>query len=354
MHLSGPRELQVGSIDHLSERCRSISQGALTKKDDLASVARKLPTPEPGQELWWTVVSGNHELDRGRRRFYLCNPFEKSLIVASAFGKLRPSRKPGDDHQEWLGKTLIQFLSVSKKFVDGAAALRDVSFKLEKGDFTFLRGASGAGKSTLLKLIYREFEPTSGQILVNGRNVSSIPRKKVPFLRRTIGVVFQDFRLIPRRTIFENISYLPQILGMGQQERKRLAYQTLRRVGLAQRMNSFPMQLSGGEQQRVAIARALINQPEILIADEPTGNLDPDLSWEIMRLFVEINGKGTTVLLATHEPSYVRAIGGRILSLDRGRLVGDRIVERQSRLLTDGSVDDELSDPEGEAGESES
>ena len=229
---------------------------------------------------------------------------------------------------------MIQFLKVSKKFASGAAALREVSFKLERGDFAFLRGASGAGKSTLLRLIYREIEPTAGQILVNGRNVTSIPRQKIPFLRRSIGVVFQDFRLIPRRTILENISYLPQILGMGLEERKRLAYQTLRRVGLAHRMSSFPLQLSGGEQQRVTIARALINQPEILIADEPTGNLDPDLSWEIMRLFVEINGKGTTVLLATHEPSFVRAIGGRVLSLDRGRLVGDRLVERESRLLT--------------------
>ena len=239
---------------------------------------------------------------------------------------------------------MIQFLRVSKKFASGSAALRDVSFKLERGDFAFLRGASGAGKSTLLKLIYREIEPTAGQILVNGRNVSSIPRKKVPYLRRSIGVVFQDFRLIPRRTIFENISYLPQILGMGLEERKRLAYQTLRRVGLAHRMSSFPLQLSGGEQQRVAIARALINQPEILIADEPTGNLDPDLSLEIMRLFVEINGKGTTVLLATHEPSFVRAIGGRVLSLDRGRLVGDKTVERESRLLATELVVEDLAD----------
>jgi cell division transport system ATP-binding protein len=135
---------------------------------------------------------------------------------------------------------LIQFLKVSKKFSSGSVALREVSFKLDKGDFAFLRGASGAGKSTLLKLIYREIEPTAGQILVNGRNVSSIPRKKIPYLRRSIGVVFQDFRLIPRRTIFENISYLPQILGMGLQERRRLAYQTLRRVGLAHRMSSFP------------------------------------------------------------------------------------------------------------------
>lgn len=200
-------------------------------------------------------------------------------------------------------------------------ALREVTFALARGDFAFLQGSSGAGKTTLLKLIYRELEPTTGQIIVNGRNVSSIPRKKVPYLRRTIGVVFQDFRLIPRRTILENVGYLPQILGMGLKERKQLAYRTLRRVGLAHRMNAYPVQLSGGEQQRVAIARALINQPEIVIADEPTGNLDPDLSWEIMRLFAEINRKGTTVLLATHEPSFVRAIGGRVLSLHQGRLV---------------------------------
>lgn len=246
---------------------------------------------------------------------------------------------------------MIQFLSVNKKFAGGAAALRDVSFKLEPGAFAFLRGASGAGKSTLLKLIYRELEPSSGQVLVNGRNVALIPRKKVPFLRRTIGVVFQDFRLIPRRTIFENIGYLPRILGVGLPERKRLAYQTLRRVGLAHRMNSLPLQLSGGEQQRVAIARALINQPEILIADEPTGNLDPELSWEIMRLFVEINGKGTTVLLATHDPSFVQAVGGRVLSLDRGRLVGDKVVERQSRLVSISVVDPVASDQEADAGE---
>ena len=194
-------------------------------------------------------------------------------------------------------------------------------------EFAFLSGSSGAGKTTLLKLIYREIEPSSGQILVNGRNVASIPRVKVPFLRRTIGVVFQNFRLISRKTVLENVSYLPRILGMSQQERKRLAYNTLRRVGLAHRMSAFPSELSGGEQQRVTIARALINRPEILIADEPTGNLDPELSWEILRLFLEINGKGTTVLLATHEHRYVLALGGRSLVLDRGRLVKDEHVE---------------------------
>ena len=225
---------------------------------------------------------------------------------------------------------MIHFLHVGKSFPGGRIALEDVSFHLERGEFAFLSGASGAGKTTLLKLIYREIEPSSGQILVNGRNVAAIPRAKVPFLRRTIGVVFQNFRLISRKTVLENVSYLPRILGMSQQERKRLAYTTLRRVGLAHRMSAFPSELSGGEQQRVTIARALINRPEILIADEPTGNLDPELSWEILRLFLEINGKGTTVLLATHEHSYVGALGGRSLVLDRGRLIKDVYVEGQA------------------------
>ena len=222
---------------------------------------------------------------------------------------------------------MIHFLHVGKNFPGGRIALEDVSFHLGKGEFAFLSGASGAGKTTLLKLIYREIDPSSGQILVNGRNVASIPRSKVPYLRRTIGVVFQNFRLISRKTVLENVGYLPRILGMRQNERKRLAYNTLRRVGLAHRMSAFPNELSGGEQQRVTIARALINRPEILIADEPTGNLDPELSWEILRLFLEINGKGTTVLLATHEHQYVRALGGRSLVLDRGRLVSDEYVE---------------------------
>ena len=236
---------------------------------------------------------------------------------------------------------MIQFLHVGKAFPGGRSALEDVCFHLERGEFAFLSGASGAGKTTLLKLIYREIEPSSGQILVNGRNVASIPRAKVPFLRRTIGVVFQNFRLISRKTVLENVSYLPRILGMSQQERRRLAYNTLRRVGLAHRMSAFPSELSGGEQQRVTIARALINRPEILIADEPTGNLDPELSWEILRLFLEINGKGTTVLLATHEHIYVQALGGRSLVLDRGRLVKDEYVE--------GHVGDIESDFAGEA-----
>ena len=218
---------------------------------------------------------------------------------------------------------MIQFHRVTKRFPGGQAALEDVSFDIPRGQFVFLTGASGAGKTTLLKLIFREETPSEGQILVNGRNVSSIPASKIPYLRRSIGVVFQDFRLIPRKTIFENVVYLPRILGLDAKEQKRVAFQALRRVGLAHRANAFPLQLSGGEQQRVAIARALINEPEILIADEPTGNLDPDLSWEILRLFLEVNLRGTTVLLATHDRGIIERIGRRVLTLDGGRLRSD-------------------------------
>lgn len=225
---------------------------------------------------------------------------------------------------------MIQFFHVTKQYPGGPRgqlALDDISLELGRGEFIFLTGASGAGKSTLLKMIYRGSVPTSGQIVVNGRNVSSLPRKKVPFLRRTVGVVFQEFRLIDRKTVYENVSYLPRILGMGQRDRKRLAYLTLKRVGLAHRMYSFPADLSGGEKQRVAIARALINEPEILIADEPTGNLDPQLSAEILKLFTEINQRGTTVLVATHDTNIIEALGGRVLVLDHGRLAEDKNIE---------------------------
>ncbi|HVT61069.1 MAG TPA: cell division ATP-binding protein FtsE [Thermoanaerobaculia bacterium] len=222
---------------------------------------------------------------------------------------------------------MIQFFHVSKRFPGGQAALDEVSFEIARGQFVFLTGASGAGKTTLLRLIFREEVPSGGQILVNGRNVASVPPNKIPYLRRTIGVVFQDFRLIGRKTVFENVSYLPRVLGFEVRRQKQMAYHALRRVGLAHRMSSFPPQLSGGEQQRVAIARALINEPEILIADEPTGNLDPDLSREILRLFLEVNLRGTTVLLATHDRDTIQRVGRRVLTLDRGRLVSDMNLE---------------------------
>ncbi|HEX5718813.1 MAG TPA: cell division ATP-binding protein FtsE [Thermoanaerobaculia bacterium] len=232
---------------------------------------------------------------------------------------------------------MIQFFQVSKRYPGNPEpALNEVSFEIPRGQFVFLTGASGAGKTTLLRLIFREEIPSGGQIVVNGRNVASIPRSKIPYLRRTIGVVFQNFRLIARKTVFENVTYLPRILGQDLTTQKQLAFQALRRVGLAHRLNAFPPELSGGEQQRVAIARALINEPDILIADEPTGNLDPDLSWEILRLFLEVNLRGTTVILATHDRDLIQRIGKRVITLEKGRLASDVEIEGTSppRLST--------------------
>jgi len=251
---------------------------------------------------------------------------------------------------------VIQLFHVSKLYPGGQAALSELTFDIPRGQFVFLTGPSGAGKTTLLRLIFREEIPTGGQIVVNGRNVASIPQRKIPYLRRTIGVVFQDFRLIARKTVFENVSYLPRILGVDARTQRKLAYKALRRVGLAHRMNAFPPQLSGGEQQRVAIARALINEPDILIADEPTGNLDPDLAREILRLFLEVNVRGTTVLLATHDRETITRIGGRVLTLEGGRLASDRMVDGtelpELRLAAEGEREGERDDErEGEESE---
>jgi|KBSSwiStaDraftv2_1062776.scaffolds.fasta_scaffold05567_11 cell division transport system ATP-binding protein len=223
---------------------------------------------------------------------------------------------------------MIQLFSVSKKYGAFREALVDVTFRVAPGEFVFLTGPSGAGKSTLLRLLFLEEPPTSGQILVNGRNIGVLPHSQVPYLRRTMGVVFQDFRLIGRKTVFENISFVQNVLGLPRAEQKRRAYHVLKRVGLHHQMNAYPDELSGGEQQRVAIARAIVNEPTVLLADEPTGNLDPVLAEEIMRLFVEINIRGTTVVVATHDLEMIRRMGKRALTLERGRLHDpDRIRE---------------------------
>src|SRR5215831_8876254 len=206
---------------------------------------------------------------------------------------------------------MIQLFRVSKEYGRFRHALVDVSCAIERGEFVFLTGPSGAGKTTFLKLLFREEEPTSGQIVVNGRNIWVLPSSQVPFLRRTIGVVFQDFRLIGRKTVFENIAFVQNVLGLARAEQRRRAYQVLKRVGLHHQMNAFPDELTGGEQQRVALARAIVNEPAVLLADEPTGNLDPVLSEEIMRLFGDIHVRGTTVVVATHDLEMIRRMGKR-------------------------------------------
>lgn len=216
---------------------------------------------------------------------------------------------------------MIQMYHVYKTYARDVEALVDVTLHVEKGAFAFLAGPSGAGKTSLLRLIYRDEVPTSGQILVNGRNVVKLSQRHVPHLRRTIGVVFQDFKLLRDRTVYENLALVARVLGMRPAAGKRKVAQVLRLVGLSHRANAIPYKLSGGEQQRVAIARALMNDPMILLADEPTGNLDAELAADILHLLREINAKGTTVLVATHDQELVREYGRHVLMLKQGRVV---------------------------------
>jgi len=228
---------------------------------------------------------------------------------------------------------MIQLFRVFKEYSRFRHALSDVTCSIERGEFVFLTGPSGAGKSTFLKLLFREEPPTSGQILVNGRNIGVLPPSQIPYFRRTVGVVFQDFKLIARKTVFENIAFVQNVLGLPRAEQKRRAYQVLKRVGLHHQMNALPAELSGGEQQRVAIARAIVNEPTLLLADEPTGNLDPLLAEEIMRLFVEINIRGTTVLVATHDFELIRRTAKRVLTLDRGRLRESSVAREPAAVM---------------------
>ena len=200
-------------------------------------------------------------------------------------------------------------------------ALRDLSLHIDKGDFVFLTGPSGAGKSTLLRLLLRRDVPSDGQLIVGGRNLATLSPRQVQAYRRSLGFVFQDFKLLPAKTVLENVSFVPRVLGMAASQQQRRTFQVLKWVGLQHRMNAYPLELSGGEQQRIAIARALVNDPAIILADEPTGNLDPDLSLEIMNLFREINARGTTVVVATHDRELIRRVGRRAVTLDHGHIV---------------------------------
>ncbi|MCC6164771.1 MAG: cell division ATP-binding protein FtsE [Acidobacteria bacterium] len=219
---------------------------------------------------------------------------------------------------------MITLSAVTRSFGQGFDALRDVSLTIDKGEFVCLAGPSGAGKSTLLRLLLREDVASSGEVRVNGTDLAALGRDARQAYRRTVGFVFQDFKLLPARTVFENVATVARVMGVPRSQQWRRASLLLQQVGLQHRMEAFPMQLSGGEQQRVAIARALMNEPALLLADEPTGNLDRALSIEVMDIFRGINAAGTTVLMATHDEELIRYVNRRVVQLQRGHVVADR------------------------------
>jgi cell division transport system ATP-binding protein len=228
----------------------------------------------------------------------------------------RPTRAPG-------GESVIEFQNVCKRYEGGDAGLDGASFSIERGEWVFIVGSTGSGKSTIMRLLIKELEPTSGSIVVAGRNLDDIDRKKVPSYRRNLGVVFQDFKLLPNRTVYANVAYALQVTGAGRKQIRQQVPDILRLTGLSTKLHNYPDQLSGGEQQRVSIARAFINHPALLLADEPTGNLDPETSIGIMQLLYRINRAGTTVLVATHDSTMVDKMRRRVIELVRGRVVRD-------------------------------
>ena len=218
---------------------------------------------------------------------------------------------------------MIEFKGVHKVYDNGTKALKDVNLRIDKGEFVFIVGASGAGKSTFLKLIMREEVANAGAVIVNDFKLSKLKRREIPYLRRTMGIVFQDFRLINNMNVFDNVAFAMRVIGASQREvRKRVPY-ILGLVGLQNKARNYPMELSGGEQQRVGLARALVNNPALIIADEPTGNIDPELSYEIVELLNEINRRGTTVLMVTHERDLVRMFNRRVIEIREGCVVSD-------------------------------
>ena len=218
---------------------------------------------------------------------------------------------------------MIELSEITKEYSKGVAALNGVNLKIERGEFVFVVGDSGSGKSTLIRLIMKELEPTSGTIVVNGQDLGKLKHRKVPFYRRGIGVVFQDFRLLKDRNIYENIAFAQRVIETPGRVIAKKVPAALSLVGLAQKYKSFPKELSGGEQQRVAIARSIVNEPAILLADEPTGNLDPTNSWEIMKLLEEANERGTTVLVVTHNQEIVNEMRKRVITMKKGVIVSD-------------------------------
>ena len=219
---------------------------------------------------------------------------------------------------------MIEFRNVSKTYETGTEAVHDANFKIEKGEFCFLVGQSGSGKSTLIKMILKEVNPTKGNIIINGKDITFIKNKRIPYLRRSMGIVFQDFRLLPDKTVYENVAFAMYIVNATPRHIKRQVPMVLSLVGLSNKAKCFPNELSGGEQQRVALARALVNNPSMLIADEPTGNLDPDTAWDIMTLLNDINMRGTTVVVATHAKDIVDRMRKRVIHLEKGEIVSDK------------------------------
>ena len=217
--------------------------------------------------------------------------------------------------------SMIQFFNVSKSYSSDITALDGVTMQIDKGEFVFITGKSGAGKSTLLHLIFRADLPTKGTVLVNNFNIARLQRESIPYLRRNIGVVFQDFKLLPQKTVFENIAFALKVTGTPQKEITPRVMRLLQYIRLKDRRDEFPQRLSGGEQQRVAIARAIINNPPIVLADEPTGNLDPEISMDIMHLFQEINQRGTTIVIATHDVDLIKKMRKKVFCLDKGKLI---------------------------------
>lgn len=236
---------------------------------------------------------------------------------------------------------MVELKNVSVTYSSGVDALNNVSLKINDGDFAFVVGSSGAGKSTMIKLLLKEIDATSGVVTVNGYNLNKLKRRKIPEFRRTLGFVFQDFRLIPSMTVYENIAFVLRVIDAPAKFiRKRVPY-VISLVGLQAKTNSYPDELSGGEKQRVAIARALVNDPQLIIADEPTGNIDPELSYEIVELLKSINDQGTTILMVTHEHDLVRHFGGRIINITQGEIVYDEVITGAGDEIFDESVSDE-------------
>jgi cell division transport system ATP-binding protein len=239
--------------------------------------------------------------------------------VTEQMGARAPSRPPRRDIP------VVEFEDVTKVYDGGSIGLERASMKIGRGEFVFLVGPTGCGKSTCIRLLQKELEPSKGEISIAGRTLGEIPRARVPHLRRNIGVVFQDYKLLPNRTIYDNVAYSLQVIGESRQEIRRKVPDILRLVGLATKLHNYPDELSGGEQQRVSIARAFVNHPPLLLADEPTGNLDPETSIGIMQLIYRINRTGTTVIVATHDREMVDKMRRRVIELREGRIVRDQM-----------------------------